>query len=68
METSLASQWLRLCALNTRGMGSIPDQETKILPAVQCSQKFFLINRLKKAILTYPFTLNAIWRRNGNAN
>ena len=41
METSLAAQWLRLCALNTRGMGSIPDQGTKILPAVQCSQKKF---------------------------
>ena len=28
--TSLEVQWLRLCASNARGMGSIPGQETKI--------------------------------------
>ena len=30
LRTSLAVQWLRLCASNTGDMGSIPDRETKI--------------------------------------
>ena len=34
--TSLASQWLRLCA---GGIGSIPGQVTKIPNASQCGQK-----------------------------
>ena len=46
LRTSLAVQWLRLSAFNARGMGFIPGWETKILHAVQPSQKkffFFLI-------------------------
>ena len=41
--TSLAVQWLRLCALNQsrRGMGLIPGWETKILHATGHSQNFF---------------------------
>ena len=37
--TSLAVQWLRLCASTAGGMGSIPGQGTKIPHAVWCSQK-----------------------------
>ena len=32
-------QWLRLHAPNAGGMGSILGQETKVLHAMQCSQK-----------------------------
>ena len=38
-RTSLVVQWLRLCASNARGTGSIPGQGTKILHAVQGSQR-----------------------------
>ena len=37
--TPLAVQWLGLHASTARGTGSIPAQRTKILHAVQCSQK-----------------------------
>ena len=37
--TSLAAQWLRLCAPNAGGMGSIPGWGTKILNTTWCSQK-----------------------------
>ena len=37
--TSLAVQWLRLCASTAGGMGLIPGQGTKILHAAQHSQK-----------------------------
>ena len=37
--TFLAVQWLRLCASNARGEGSIPGRETKIPHATGCSQK-----------------------------
>ena len=38
-ETSLAVQWLRLCASRAGGTGLIPGQGTKIQRAAQCSQK-----------------------------
>ena len=37
--TSLAFQWLRLCASTAGGAGSIPGQGTKILHAVQSNTK-----------------------------
>ena len=37
--TSLAIQWLRLCASNAGGTGSIPGQGTKILCAMRHNQK-----------------------------
>ena len=37
--TSLAVQWLRLCASNAGGMGSIPSQGTKIPHAAQQKKK-----------------------------
>ena len=37
--TSLAVQWLRLCAPNAGVEGSIPGPGTKILHAARCSQK-----------------------------
>ena len=36
---SPAAQWLRLCAPNAGGMGSIPGRETKIPNSTRCSQK-----------------------------
>ena len=36
--TSLAVQWLRLCAPNAGGTGSIPGRGTKIPHAAWCSQ------------------------------
>ena len=39
LGTSLAVQWLRLCASTAGGTGSIPGQRAKILHAVQCGQK-----------------------------
>ena len=39
LGTSLAFQWLRLCASNARSLGLIPGWGTKIPHAVQCSQK-----------------------------
>ena len=46
MGTSLEVQWLRLCASNAGGMGSITGQGTKIPHAVRRGQKkFFLINK-----------------------
>ena len=37
-RTSLAVQWLRLCASSAGGIGSIPGWGTKIPHAVPCSQ------------------------------
>ena len=37
--TSLAVQWLRLCASTAEGTGSIPGQGTKIPHATEHSQK-----------------------------
>ena len=37
--TSLAVQWLGLCALTAEGPGSIPGQGTKIPQASRCSKK-----------------------------
>ena len=42
LGTSLAVQWLRLCASSAGGVGSIPGQGTKIPHAVLCSQKIKL--------------------------
>ena len=39
LGTSLAVQWLRLCASNARDAGSTPGQGTKIPYARWCSQK-----------------------------
>ena len=39
LGTSLAVQWLRLCAPSAGGMGSIPGRETEISHAVQRGQK-----------------------------
>ena len=49
--TSLAVQWLRLCAPNAGGMGSIPGQGTKVRHAPQHSQKE---KRKKKCIWDPP--------------
>ena len=38
-ETSLVAQWLRSHTATAEGSGSIPDQETKILHAMQHGQK-----------------------------
>ena len=38
-KTSLTFQWLRIHAFTIRGVGSIPDQGTKILHAMPCHQK-----------------------------
>ena len=35
----LLAYWLKLCAANAGGTGSIPGQGTKIPHALQCSQK-----------------------------
>ena len=48
--TSLVVQWLRLCAPNAGGMGSIPGLGTKIPHAVWCSQK-----KEKKIFLNITF-------------
>ena len=45
LGTSLAVQWLGLCAPNAGGTGSIPGRGTKIPHAAQCSLK------KKKALL-----------------
>ena len=37
--TFLVVQWLRLCASNAGGEGSIPGRESKIPHAAECSQK-----------------------------
>ena len=39
LGTSLAAQWLRLCAPNAGGVGSIPGRETEISHAMQHGQK-----------------------------
>ena len=41
--TSLAVQWLRLCASSTGDVGSIPGCRTKVLHAVQPKKHFFLV-------------------------
>ena len=38
-DTSLAVQWLGLCASRTGGMGSISGLGTKVLHTVWCDQK-----------------------------
>ena len=38
MRTPLVVKWLILHTLISRGLGSIPGQETKILHATQCGQ------------------------------
>ena len=46
--TSLVVQWLRICTSTAGGIGSIPGQGTKILHAMQCSEKKKKINKTKK--------------------
>ena len=55
LGTSLAVQWLRLHASNAGGMGSIPVEGTKILQAVQHSQKKF-----KKGISLSAVSYNSV--------
>ena len=38
-ETSLVVQWLGICALAAKGLGSIPGRGTRILQAVRHGQK-----------------------------
>ena len=60
LGTSLPIQWLRLCASNAGGVGSIPGWGAKILHAMQGDQKkniytvfclFFFFNLLNLATL-----------------
>ena len=53
MGTSLAEQWIRLCAPNAAGPGSIPARGTKILQATRRSQK----KKKKKITLTCVTTI-----------
>ena len=46
--TSLAVQWLKLCASTAGGLGSISGQGTKILHATQCGQKQKKKEKVKK--------------------
>ena len=43
-------QWLRLCASNAKGMGSIPVQGTKIPHAAQCGQENILKKKKERSI------------------
>ena len=45
--TSLAVQWLGLCTSTAGGVGSIPGQGTKTLPAARHGQKTTFINEFK---------------------
>ena len=51
--TFLAVQWLRLCASNARGEGSIPGRETKIPHATGCSQKKTTVNGIIEEKTTF---------------
>ena len=56
LGTSLAVQYLRLCALTAESLGSIPGRETSIPHSMWCSQKekknfFFLIRKRRLALL-----------------
>ena len=42
-RTSLAVQWLRVCASNAWGVGSIPGWGTKTPHAAQCGQNIYKI-------------------------
>ena len=44
----LLAYWLKLCAANAGGTGSIPGQGTKIPHALQCSQKIEKKKRKKE--------------------
>ena len=50
--TSLAIQWLELCAPNVEGAGSIPGWETKIPHAIWCDppKNFFNCQMVQKEI------------------
>ena len=44
-------QWLGLCTLTNKGMGSIPGQGIKILQAERCSQKKQTNKQQKKEVV-----------------
>ena len=46
--TSLAIQWLGLCAFNAKGVGSIPGQGTKILHITWHGQEHFFKKKKKR--------------------
>lgn len=54
-KTSLTFQWLRIHAFTIRGVGSIPDQGTKILHAMPCHQKKKKILKLGNAVTLFIF-------------
>ena len=57
----MADQWLELSALTIRAPGSIPDQGTKILHAVQMAKKKKKVTTVDGAgrkIQIYPITTN----------
>ena len=55
-ETGRTSiQWLRIHAFTVRGVGSIPDQGTKILHALQCHQKKKKILKLGNEVNLFIF-------------
>ena len=53
--TSLAVQWLRLCASPAGDKGSIPDQEMKILHATWCGQKRIIFFKKKQHLIIMMF-------------
>ena len=67
--TSLAVQWLRLCASNAEGTGSIPDQGTKIPHfgcKVQPKKKKIQIQIIKTMYLERGSLLGILlWNRSG---
>ena len=57
--TFLAVQWLRFCASNARGLGSIPGWGTKIPHAARCGQEN--IKKKKKENVGYtPFVTRVL--------
>ena len=62
LGTSLAVQWLRLCAPSAGGMGSIPGHETEISHAMQHGQK--PKKKSKSNLLSGTWVMNAAVIRN----
>ena len=54
--TSLAIQWLGLCAFNAKGVGSIPGQGTKILHITWHGQENFFKKKEKKKERNSPYS------------
>ena len=71
--TSLVVQWLRFCASEAGGIGSIPDQGTKIPHAGRCGHNIFFLKtyisveikgilyHLSPRLFTVTETMNAIF-------